>query len=201
MRAPLASVLPECRAHIPLYRSIKSDFICIAQVRENQFPANWVSHSLQLHTRSFLPAAANIWGGKTQKNKNLNMEKRRNAEESCRGGMLLSRTGRHAVGVTHCIQITTAKQRCLVHTIYIAICVVHFFCFHGALSHANFCLGVSQKPLAGFQIITIMHAFKSFCFGIKSHSFTDFEQMFCTLRRKMAAQQLDQILQIYMDEC
>lgn len=47
---------------------------------------------------------------------------------------------------------------------------------------------LAKNHLAGFEIITIMHGFKSFCFGIKSHSFTDFEQMFCTLRKKMAAQ-------------
>lgn len=78
-RAPLPSILPECCAHIPLYQPIKSDFICIAQVRKNNSPQMGFTFSTTA-TRFFLPVTANIWG-KTQKNKKTLTWKKK----KCRG--------------------------------------------------------------------------------------------------------------------
>lgn len=144
-----------------------------------QFHSNWLRILCSCNI-VFPSVTESIWGKTYTRKLIIGKEEMQRSRPSLQDRYTCS--GCHIL----CIDHNSRTEMSGAHNIYCYMCWT--FCFRGELSHANFCLGVSQKPLAGFKIITIMHGFKSFCFGIKSHSFTDFEQMFRTLRRKMAAQ-------------
>lgn len=179
---PLPSILPERCARIPLHQSIRSGWAGSLK----QFPTKGF-HALYNCNVFFPSSRAKQLGGEGNSNTITWKKKECRGELQRRDPSLRDRStcsGCHILYIHH----KSKTEMSSAHNIYCYVCCTFLFCFQGALSHANFRLGLSQKPLAGFQIITIMHGFKSFCFGIKSHSFADFQQMFCTLRRKMAAQ-------------